>query len=136
MEIAALTAFLAPFLPHLARAGETVAQEAGKVLGEQAWVHAKALWQRLRPSIDEAPSAKKAAERVAERPDDERAIGALELELEDLLKADAGLRADIEGLWDQARSANVVSASGERSVAVGKNVVGSTIVTGDDARIG
>jgi hypothetical protein len=136
VEIAALTAFLAPFLPYLVKAGETVAEEAGKAFGDQAWAHAKALWERLRPSLEEEEPAKKAADRVAARPDDERAVTALELELDDLMTADAGLRADLEVLWSQARAANVVSATGERSAAVGGNVIGSTIITGDDAQIG
>ena len=136
MEIAALTAFLAPFLPYLARAGGTVAEEAGKAFGGQAWAHAQALWQRLRPSVEQAETAKKAAGRVAARPDDQRARSALELELEELVASDGGLRADLEELWGQARAANVVTASGERSVAVGRDVKNSTIVTGDDAQIG
>jgi hypothetical protein len=134
MEIAALTAFLAPFLPYLVRAGQTAAEEAGKTFGAEAWRHAQRLWDRLRPKVDEEPAAEAAVAEVASRPDDERAQAFLELQLEKLLAADGALAADVARLWAEAQAANVVVATGERSVAVGRDVSG-TIVTGDDVRV-
>jgi len=136
MDIAALTAFLAPFLPYLVKAGQTVAEEAGKVVGEQAWSHAQALWERLRPKVEEKAAAKEAAADVAQQPDDEEARIALKRQLEKLLAEDDVLAADVGRLWADAKAANVVTASGERSVAVGDSVRDSTIVTGDNAKIG
>lgn len=135
MELAALTAFLAPFVPYLVKGGQVVAEEAGKAFGTEAWKHAQALWERLRPSVEEKEPAREAADDLAARPDDERARGAFELQLEKLLAADAVLRSDLESLWGEAQAAKVVVASGERSVAVGDSVVGP-IVTGDDNRLG
>jgi len=134
MELAALTAFLAPFVPYLVKGGEAVAVEAGKAFGTEAWGHAQALWERLRPSVEQKEVARQAAGDLAERPDDDRARGAFELQLEKLLAADGALRADLERLWGEAAAANVVVASGDRSVAAGRDISG-TVVTGDDARI-
>jgi hypothetical protein len=134
LEIAALTGFLAPFLPYLVTVGKNAAEDASREFGEQAWTHAKAVWQRLRPSVESEPTATKAARRVANDPGDDRAVTALELELKDLLDANEALRADVERLWGDAQAANV-TAIGARSVAA-VNVVNSTIVTGDDAQIG
>lgn len=136
MEIAALTAFLAPMLPYLVRAGQSAAEEAGRVIGEQAWSHGQALWQRLRPRVEEKAAAKEAVADVVQQPDDEEARIVLKRQLEKLLAEDDELAADVERLWADARAANVVTASGERSVAVGGSVRDSIIITGDDAKIG
>jgi hypothetical protein len=133
MEIAALTAFLAPFLPYLVRAGERAAGAAADALGDQAGGFAKAIWERLKPGVEERPAAKEAAEDVAANPDDEDAVAALRLQLRKLVEEDEELARDLTKLWQEAQAANVitVTASGERSVAVGGSVKGSTIVTGD-----
>lgn len=131
MEVAALTAFLAPFLPYLLRAGEKAAGDAADALGEAAWSHARALWARIRGKVDEKPAAQEAAADVAASPQDGRARAALELQLEKLLSEDAALAADIERLWAGAKAAGVVIASGERSIAVGGSATGNVFVTGD-----
>ncbi len=133
MEIAALTAFLAPFLPYLVRAGERAAGKAADALGDQAGGFAKAIWERLKPGVEEKPAAKEAAEDVAANPDNEDAVAALRVQLGKLVEADEELARDLTRIWQEAQAANVVTvtASGERSVAVGGSVEGSTIVTGD-----
>jgi hypothetical protein len=127
-----LTAFLAPLLPYLLRAGEKAAEEAGSRLGEAAWERAKALWARLRPKVEAKPAAQEAAQGVAANPQDPDALGALRYQLRKLLEEDATLREDLARLWQEARSAGVaVTALDDRSVAVGGGVSGSVIVTGD-----
>ncbi|HXV95190.1 MAG TPA: hypothetical protein VD695_01470 [Gaiellaceae bacterium] len=135
MEIAALTAFLAPFLPTLLKAGEKAVEKAADAVSDEAFTYARALWEKLKPGVDAKPAAKEAAEEVAARPEDEDALAALRLQLRKLLEDDTRLKADLAGIWEQARAANVVqvTASGERSVAVGGDVTGATIVTGDQA---
>jgi hypothetical protein len=132
MEIAAaVTVFLAPYLRQLL---EPVAEEAGKRLNETAWKHAKALWGRLRPAVESKPAVKEAVEDVARTPEDEDALAALRHHLRKLLEQDQDLARDLGRLWEQAEADNVtvtVTASGERSVAVGGDVSGSTIVSGD-----
>lgn len=135
MEIAALTAFLAPFLPTLLKAGEKAVEKAADAVSDEAFTYARALWEKLKPGVDAKPAAKEAAEEVATHPDDEDALAALRLQLRKLLEEDRGLADDLARIWQEAKAANVVqvTASGERSVAVGGDVTGSTIVTGDQA---
>jgi hypothetical protein len=134
VEIAALTSFLAPFLPYLVRAGQKVAGKAADTLGDEAAKYAQALWERLKPGVERKPAAQEAVEEVAANPEDEDALGALRIQLRKLLEEDEGLAADLTKLWQEAQAANVVTASGERSVAVGGDVSASTIVTGDQVQ--
>ena len=131
MEIAALASFLAPLLPYVVQAGQKVAGKAADVIGEEAATYAEKLWQRLRPGVESKPAAKDAVEDVAKNPENEDALAALRRQLTKLLEEDEALRADLTKIWDEARAANVVTASGERSVAVGGDVSSSTIITGD-----
>ena len=133
MEVAALTAFLSPFLPALMRAGESAVEAAATRVGSEALEHAKALWARLRPKVDEKPAAAEAARKVADAPDDKRWQTALELQIEELLADDTDLAREIASLWERANAAGVV-AVGERSVAVQGDVSG-TIITGDSANV-
>jgi hypothetical protein len=128
MDLAQITAFLAPFLASLlGKAGTAAAGD----FGEAAWDHAVKFWQRLGGHIAERPAAQEAAEDVAEHPDSEGARSALAWQLEKLLADDPVLRDDIARLWRQGVAAGTtVTASGHRSVAVGGNVHG-TIFTGD-----
>lgn len=131
-----LTAFLAPFLPYLLRAGEKAAEEAGRKLGEAAWERARTLWARLRPKIEAKPAAQEAVQSAAASPQDEDALGALRFQLRKLLEEDPALREELARLWQEARAAGItVVALGERSVAVGGDVTGSVIVTGDRNRV-
>ena len=132
MEIAAITAFLAPFLKDLVGG---VAEDLREGVASDAWGHAKRLWSKLRPRVETKESAKEAAADVAAKPDDERARAALELQLEKLLTADTELAGEVAKLWEQAKAAGVVAA-GERSVAIGGDVAGSNIVTGDQSSAG
>ena len=79
-------------------------------------------------------AAKEAAEDVAAAPDDDRAKAALELQLEKLLSGDPALAAELKALWDEGVAAKIVSASGDRSIAVGGNASG-IFITGDDAQV-
>ena len=134
MEIAALTTFLAPLLPYFVQAGQKVAGRAADAIGEEAANYAEKLWQRLRPGVESKPEAKEAVEEVAKSPEDKEALDALRSQLEQLLEEDEALKADVTKIWDQARAANVVTASGERAVAIGGDVSGSTIITGDQVQ--
>jgi|SRR5215207_7489362 len=137
MEIAALVAFIAPLLPVLMGAAQELAAESAvKAAGKRAWALASRMWQKLSPHVEQQPAALQAAARVAATPDDPRARGALELQLEDLLREDPALLEAITELWAEGRREGViVVASGERSVAAGGKVEGSVIVTGDDNTI-
>lgn len=136
MDIPALaqgiTTFLAPFLPYLVKAGEKAAEETGKKLGAEAWEHAKTLWAKLRPKVEAKPAAQEAANDLAANPQDEDAQAALRLQLKKLLAEDTTLAGEVARVWEEAKAAGVtVIASGNSSVAIGGNVSGSAVITGD-----
>lgn len=125
-----LTAFLAPFLPYLLRAGEKAAEEAGKRLGGDAWDWARQFWSRLHPKIKARPAAQEAAQDAAASPQDEDALAALRQQLKKLLAEDPALADDLSRLWERARAAGVtVMAIGDRSVA-GRDFYENIIITG------
>jgi hypothetical protein len=128
--------FLTPFLPYLLKAGKEAGKEAAKKIGEQfsedTWERAKALWGKLRPPVEAKPAAQEAVKDAAVAPQDEDAQAALRLQLRKILAEDEALAAEVARLWEEAKAAGVtVIASGERSVAIGGDVSGSTIVVGD-----
>ena len=133
---AQLVQFLAPFLPYLVKgvklAGQEAAKKLGEKAGEQGFEQAKTLWEKLRPKVEARPAALEAATDVAANPKDEEALAALRLQLKKLLAEDESLAKELARLLTQARPAGqTVTASGSRSVAIGGNVSGSVIVTGD-----
>jgi hypothetical protein len=111
---------------------DKAASAAGKEFGEDAWAQIQALWQRLRPRIEERPAAREAADDVASQPDDEDARAALRLQLKKLLSDDPALTQEIARVLEPQRggTAITVEASGQRSVAI-YNASNSTISTGD-----
>jgi len=124
--------FLVPALPYLIKAGEKAVEEVGKKIGGEALDYAKSLWAKLRPKAEATPLLKEAVEEVVAAPKDEDAQAQLRLQLKKLLTNDAGLARDLEGILQNAKSAGVtVIVSGDRSVGIGGNVSGSTIITGD-----
>ena len=134
MDVGLLTAFLAPFLPVLLKAGDAAAQEAGSLVTQEAWPYAKRLWGRLWPSVEARPAAVEAVKDAADQPDDDRLIS-LKVQLQKLLDTDSALAADVERMFAEAQAANVVVVSGPRAVGVGGDIRDSIVVTGDDADI-
>ena len=133
---AQLVQFLAPFLPYLLEGAKVAGQEAAKVLGKRTSEHgldqAKTLWEKLRPKVEAKPAALEAVQETAAHPNDEDALAALRLQLKKLLAEDQALAQELARLLEQAHPAGQnVTASGDRSVAIGGNVSGSVIVTGD-----
>jgi hypothetical protein len=129
---------LAPVLPYLLdKAGDKAADEAVKKVGKGAWDYAKAIWFRLWPKIQAKEAAQEAADDVVRNPDDEDALAALRLQLKKLLTEDEGLAAEIARLLDEGRKAGVVvTASGDRALAIGRDATGATIIIGDQNKLG
>jgi hypothetical protein len=128
-----LAVFLTPFLPYLLKAGEKAAEEAGKKLGGDAWDRAKGLWAKLRPKVEAKPAAQEAVQDAAAVPNDNDIQAALRLQLRKLLAEDAVLAREIERLWQEVQQAGItIIAFGERSMAIGRDVTDSTIITGDE----
>jgi hypothetical protein len=130
MDVSLLASILSPCLGLLLAGANAAAAEVGKGVGGDVLAVAKRLWAKLRPHVEERSGALEAAEDAAGRPDDPRAVAALELQLEKLLDGQPALVEELAAIVREAQAAGIV-AVGARSVAVGGNVAGSTIVTGD-----
>jgi hypothetical protein len=140
MDIGALassvTTALVPLLPYLLKAGETAAEETGKAVAGQSWEWAKSLWTKLKPKVEAKPDALVAAQDVAQAPGDEDLQAVLRVQLKKLLTEDQSLAEEVSRWLEQGKAAGInVSAIGERSVAIGGDVKGSTIVTGDQNKV-
>ena len=132
-----ITTFLAPFLPDLVKMGGKAAEEASKKLGVDALESAKVLWGKLRPKFEDKTAAQEAVNDVIGAPKDKDAQAALRLQLKKILADDENLADEVSHLWNQVKASDVeVIAGGERSVAIGGNVSGSFIVTGDNNQVG
>jgi len=138
MDIGALassvTTALVPLLPYLLKAGEKAAEETGKRVADQSLEWGKSLWTKLKPKVEAKEAALEAAQDVAQEPEDEDAQAALRRQLRKLLTEDQSLAEEVSRWLDQGKAAGInVTASGERSVAIGGNVKSSTIVTGSES---
>lgn len=125
-----LTTALVPLLPFLIKAGEKAAEETGKAVGGRSLEWGQSLWAKLRPKVEAKPAALEAAQDAAKTPDDTDAQAALRVQLKKLLTEDQSLAEEVSRWLEEGKAAGVI-ASGERSVAIGGDVSGSTIVTGD-----
>jgi hypothetical protein len=130
---AQLVQFLAPFLPYLVKglklAGQEAAKKLGEKAGEQSLDHAKAMWDKLRRK----KNVEQVAQTVAALPDNQALREALREEIARALAEDQTLAQELARLLEQTRPAGqTVIASSSRSVAIGGNVSGSVIVTGDE----
>ena len=140
MDIVALassvTTALVPLLPYLLKAGEKAAEETGKAVAGQSWEWAKSLWTKLKPKVEANPAALVAAQDVAQAPEDGDLQAVLRVQLKKLLTEDQSLAEEVSRWLDQGKAAGInVTASGERSVAIGGDVKSSTIVTGDQNKV-
>ncbi len=133
MDIASLTAFLAPLLPALLNIGGRVAKEAADAAGDEAVGFARRLWERLRGHVESKPAAQDAVDDVAAHPEDEDLQTVLKVQLRKLLEDDPQLAAEIGQLWEEGQAASIVTvnvtASGAGAVAIGRDAVGSSITT-------
>lgn len=131
-----LTTILGPLLPYLLKAGENVAEETGKAIAGQSWEWTKSLWTKLKPKVEEKEAALEAAQDVAQSPEDEDLQATLRVQLKKLLTDDQSLAEEVRRWLEEGKAAGInVSASGERSVAIGGNVKSSTIITGDRNKV-
>ena len=131
-----LTTALVPLLPFLLKAGEKAAEETGKAVAGQSLEWGKSVWSKLKPEVEAKPAALEAAQDVAQSPEDEDLQAALRVQLKKLLTEDQSLAEEVSRWLDQGKAAGItVTASGERSVAIGGDVKGSTIVTGDQNKV-
>ncbi len=137
MDTSQLTQFLAPLLPYLLKGSielaKSAAGELGKKLSADSWEGLKKLAGRIQQKAAAKPALHEALTDAQANPQDEDALAALRLQLKKLLQEDPGLLAEAQRLLApiQTSGTTVVTASGERSVAIGGDVSGSVIITGD-----
>ena len=127
---------LTPFLPYLIKVGEGVGTRVAQQMEDKGWDLASKLWGRLGAKVDARPSAREAAADLAAQPADEDAQAVLRVQIKKLLADEPDLQHELEALLKEAApsgSTTTVTASGERSVAIGRDVRGSTIITGDQS---
>ncbi|MGI9147019.1 MAG: hypothetical protein ACR2IK_10780 [Chloroflexota bacterium] len=127
---------LSPFLPYLVKVGEGLGTQAAERVGDKGWELATTLWSRLGTRLEARPSAREAAADVAAQPADEDARAALRVQIRKLLADEPELQHELEAVLKEAQagSSTSVTASGDRSVAIGHDAQASTIITGDQAR--
>lgn len=135
MDIAALTAFLAPLLPWLVKAGGRIGDVVVDKAAEEAAGFAERIWAKLRGKVEAKEAAREAVEDIADHPDDEEFRTVLTVQLKKLLAEDQDLAAEVGRIWQEAQAAGAqsiittVTASGAGSIAVGRDVSGSTFTT-------
>jgi hypothetical protein len=132
-----LVQVLSPFLPYLVKAGEDLGTRAGQQLEATGWDLASKLWGRLGSKVDARPAAREAAADLAAQPDDADAQAALRVQLKKLLADEPDLQQELAALLKEAGAAGTtttVTVSGDRAVGIGRDVRGSTIITGDQNR--
>jgi hypothetical protein len=122
----ALTSFLIPLLPHLARMGEEEAEMAGERQVGNRWRDAKRLWRRLGPLLAETPEAVDAGEAAVTLPRNPEVEDTLATRLAALLESDPDLAAELERILDPGR----VTSGYE--VVPGGNVSEGTVVGDSD----
>ncbi|GAB1537522.1 hypothetical protein NUACC21_01670 [Scytonema sp. NUACC21] len=124
-----LTEFLTPVIPFLVETTERVAAgEAIKRLGAAGWEQAKALWEKLKPSIEAKPNLQEAVQDVAQNPKDEDAQVSLRHQLTKLLKQDAVLAAEIAKIWQPQNPLQI----GKYNFNIG---TAKDLAIGDNARL-
>ncbi|MEZ0395412.1 MAG: hypothetical protein ABWK53_03130 [Anaerolineales bacterium] len=140
MDISQLAQILAPLLPYLLKGGielaKSAAGELGKKLSADAWEGLKALADKIRHKAKAKPALQEALTDAQSTPTDPDALAALRQQLKKLLQEDPALLAEATRLLASAPSGGkTVNASGNRSVAIGGDVSGSVIITGDKNQV-
>jgi hypothetical protein len=131
-----LVNLLAPYLPQLLAVGGPVAvAAAGEFTGNAAWELAQRVWARVRSHSKGRPALIEAARDFADRPEDERARGAFELQVEKLLAEVGELRGELGPMLEEGRRVGI-EVSSTRDVradrgglAAGRDIVATRIQT-------
>lgn len=99
---------------------------------EQPNAAAQRVWKLLEPVLSKRPTGREVVVDIKANPSDEDLQAALRVQVRKLIADDKDLAAELTGELGATAGASVsVSAAGARSVAVGSDITGSIIVTGD-----
>ena len=107
-------------IPYLAKAGEALAEEAGKKVAGDARNGVKGIWEKLRPGVDSKSSLKEAVSDLASSPNDDDMKGAFRTQIRKLLQEDPSVAAEIEKLF---RELNQRQSGGKSFIASGAGVI-------------
>ena len=118
--ISTIANYLIPFIPYLAKAGESLAEEAGKKVAGDAWNGVKGIWEKLRPGVDSKSSLKEAVSDLASSPNDDDMKGAFRTQIRKLLQEDPSVAAEIEKLF---RELNQHQSGGKSFIASGAGAI-------------
>lgn len=135
MDVQAITtAAVALLSSYLAQVGEAFVKKAGEKLAEKAG----ALYQAIKEKFKGDAYAEQTLVRAEEKPETEGRQIALQEVLAEKMESDPDFAEMVRRLIEEAKAADTrnVIAFGERSVAVGGDVTGSTIITGDGNVVG
>jgi hypothetical protein len=132
IEAAAASA-VAALVPYLMEAGKGFAKNAGEKTAEKAgelydWIKAKIAGDKY---------AEQTLARVEEQPDNADRQATLKAVVSEKMKADPDFARTLERFVEEIKALGgaPVTASGDRSVAIGRDVSNTTIVTGDKNKI-
>jgi hypothetical protein len=120
--------------PYIAKAGESFAEKAGEKLAEKAGT----LYQAIKNKFKSDRDAEQTMALVEAKPDSKARMSALEEVLTDKMKGDPDFAATVNRLVEEAKEADSrrVLVFGQRNIAVGGDVSGSTFITGDSNQVG
>lgn len=120
---------IAILTPYLAEAGKEFAKKAGEDLGGKA----AELFQALKGKFAGDSDAEQTLALLETKPESTARQSALQEVLAEKMQVDPDFAATMERLVQEAKQADQrkVIAFGERSVAIGGNATGNTIITGD-----
>ena len=107
-----LVNFITPFLPALLGKGERLVERTVEKLGRAAWDLARGIWGKLRPAVEGKEAAREVLDDVAANPDDERARGALALQLEKLFGANPHLAQEVAAILNEGHQSGIVAGDG------------------------
>jgi hypothetical protein len=128
---------LTPFLPYLIKGVKELGKEAFKTIGKKAageeWDKAKEIWEKLFPYIKKQPGVKKRIEELAKNTSDPDINILVGYELKKVLKTlpEKDVSAIQNIIISSTNESRNTFAYGVRSVAIGGNSSGNTIITGD-----
>lgn len=132
-----LAALLNPFLSRLMEPATSASKEAARIaggkVGEAVWNRAVRAWELIRPQTEKMPEVTQSLQELTEKGDDPRSEAVLSWQLEKVLKdLPPETLAEIRNIVVETNGeTHVTIASGERSVAMGKNASNNVIITGD-----
>lgn len=119
--------FVLPFLPSLAKDVNGSSDQADVSADVKL---AADVWQALNPMFESNPIAKAAVDDYVKDPDSD-SLGALKVQVKKALSENSVARETIEKKLSSLKLSVTVTASGERSVAIGGSVGDTQITTGD-----